>query len=831
VTSLLRPRACTVTTVAVSIALAGSTVPAVAAPSSGPVIAEVYGGGGNSGATLTHDFVELATVGEATDLTGWSVQYLPAQPSPTSRWQATELTGTVQPGGRYLVRAAQGNGGSAALPEADATGTMNLSGSQGTVALVRGTEPLTCLTAADCAAEARIVDLVGYGDAVVREGEPAPETSNRTSVARAAQPADTDSNAADFTEGTPSPTNTAGETSGGNPDGPGEDPEPQPEPAQVRIHDVQGTTRISPLANERVAVPGVVTATRVFGSKGFWIQDRQGDGDARTSEALFVYTGSTTPDVVPGDAVTVTGTVKEYYPDSPEDSRYQSLTELTGSRWTVVSRGNAVPAPTAIDATTVPEQLAPQVGGNIEALPLQPERYSLDFWESHESELVGVRDTRVVGATDLQYNEMYVTTKPEQRPSARGGTVYTGYDKPNTGVLKIESLIPFSQREFPVANVGDTLAGVTSGPVEYDSFGGYTLFATALGRVDTGDLRRETTREQRNGELSVATYNVENLSAVNEQAKFDELARGIVHNLSAPDIVTLEEIQDNNGPEGHGDGVVAADETLRRFTDAIVAAGGPRYEWRQIDPQDLTDGGQPGGNIRVGFLFDPQRVSFVDRPGGDATTAVGVREQRGRAALTISPGRIDPANEAWEDSRKPLAGEFVFRGRTVFVIANHFASKGGDDPTHGRFQPPVRGSEAQRIKQAQVVRGFVDELLAADPRANVIVAGDLNDFQFSPTIETLTEDGKLTALIDTLPADERYSYVFEGNSQVLDHILVSRAPRDVDYDVVHINAEFAEQASDHDPQVVRFRPSHRNPVQDIVTDLLDWLTDLFGRHR
>ena len=87
---------------------------------------------------------------------------------------------------------------------------------------------------------------------------------------------------------------------------------------------------------------------------------------------------------------------------------------------------------------------------------------------------------------------------------------------------------------------------------------------------------------------------------------------------------------------------------------------------------------------------------------------------------------------------------------------------------------------------------------------NVIVLGDINDFEFSETVKIL-EGGVLTSLMDTLPKPERYSYVFEGNSQVLDHILVSdnilRFP--VAYDVVHVNSEFADQASDHDPQVAR----------------------------
>jgi predicted extracellular nuclease len=303
------------------------------------------------------------------------------------------------------------------------------------------------------------------------------------------------------------------------------------------------------------------------------------------------------------------------------------------------------------------------------------------------------------------------------------------------------------------------------------------------------------------GQVSVGTYNVENLSPADDQAKFDRLATGIVTNMGAPDVVALEEIQDNTGPTN--DGTVAADQTLAEFVAAIEAAGGPHYESRSIDPVNLADGGQPGGNIRVAFLFDPTRVSFVDRPGGDATTAV---QAVPGPALSISPGRVAPTDPAWTDSRKPLVGEFTAGGKTFFVIANHFNSKGGDQPLYGRVQPPVQSSETQRTQQATVLRGFVDQLLAVDPSAQAVVLGDLNDYPFSPPLQTLTAGGALTDLIQTLPPDERYSYVFDGNSQTLDHALVTPSITDPTYDVVHINAEFADQASDHDPQVVRFVP-------------------------
>ncbi|RKN04950.1 endonuclease/exonuclease/phosphatase family protein [Streptomyces radicis] len=584
----------------------------------------------------------------------------------------------------------------------------------------------------------------------------------------------------------------------------------QPFPAAaadgVRIHDIQGNTRVSPLVGERVTdVPGIVTGVRTYGSRGFWIQDPRPDGSAATSEGIFVYTGGA-PTVAVGDDVRVSGLVGEYYPGGEEDGG-QSVTQISGPTVTVVSSGNPLPSAIVLDAWELPRAYAPagdpEDGGSIENLRLRPSRYALDRYESLEGMTVEIADAPVIGPS-TPYYELWVTVRPREADTDRGGARYDSYDAQNPGRLKIESLVPVAQQPFPEANVGDTLTGATSGPLDYDEFGGYTLVARELGEVESGGLTPESTRPQRADELAVAAYNVENLYAGDDQEKFDRLAAAVVESLASPDIVALEEIQDDNGTED--DGTVAAEETLRRFTDAIAAAGGPRYEWRGIDPEDGRDGGAPGGNIRNVFLFNPGRVSFTDRPGGDATTATEVTRERGRAALTLSPGRVDPANEAWEDSRKPLAGEFTFRGETVFVVANHFASKGGDQPLHSRYQPPARSSEEQRLGQAEAVNAFVRELRSAQRDAQVVVLGDINDFEFSATTRALTAGGALESAVRSLPRGDRYTYVFQGNSQVLDQTLVSPAIRRYEYDIVHINAEFADQASDHDPQVIRFRP-------------------------
>jgi predicted extracellular nuclease len=341
--------------------------------------------------------------------------------------------------------------------------------------------------------------------------------------------------------------------------------------------------------------------------------------------------------------------------------------------------------------------------------------------------------------------------------------------------------------------------------MDYNQYGGYTLVADRLGTLRSGGLQRETTRKQSQGELAVATYNVENLDP--SDTSFAAHAAAIVHNLRSPDILSLEEIQDDTGATD--DGTVDASRTMAELTDAIVAAGGPRYDWRSIDPVDDQDGGEPGGNIRQAFLFNPARVSFTDRSGGDSTSAVGVTEVHGRATLTASPGRIDPASEAWKDSRKPLAGEFVFRGRTVIVIGNHFASKGGDQGLTSQYQPPVRSSETQRHLQAAEVSAFVKDILKVQRNADVIALGDLNDFEFSGTAKILQGHGELWSAIESLPRSERYTYDYQGNAQVLDQIMVSPSIRrggHFSYDSVHINAEFHDQISDHDPQVLRFRP-------------------------
>ncbi|QXJ26414.1 lamin tail domain-containing protein [Actinomadura graeca] len=768
-----------------------TAVPGTAgALSSDVVISAVYGGGGNAGATIKNDFIELANRTDAPiDVSGWSVQYASAA---GAVFQMTSLSGSIPAHGRYLVRQAAGAGGTLDLPTADASGSVPMSATSGVVALVTAQIPLVGC-GISCATAPNVKDLVGYGATANVETLAAPGLTNTTAAARSGSLADTDNNSVDFTSGVPQATNSAGTTvkADDEPGGGG------PTPGSVRIHDIQGTGRISPIVGQSVTnVPGIVTGVRSTGNtRGYWFQDPSPDADPLSSEGLFVFTGSTTPAVAVGDSVLVTGRVTEYRPTAGA----QALTELGGTVNTVkLSGGNALPAAVPV---ALPDAYTKQ--GSLEAQPIEPASYALDWYEVHEGMRVTLaEDARLVSPVN-EFDELWVQTKPGQNPTPRGGTVYKSYDDPNSGRLLVVGL-----NGAPEGNVGDTLKAGSTGPLDYQSFGGYAVQATDLGALETKVLKRQQVAPPKKaGDLSIATYNVENLAATSPQSKFDRLAQGVVTSLRSPDILTLEEIQDNNGTIN--DGVVAADETIGKFIAAIQAAGGPAYQWRSINPENGADGGAPGGNIRTVFLFNPARTTFVDRAGGDAGTGVTVVRQRptsNQISLSVSPGRINPASDAWNASRKPLVGEFLFDGnKQLFVIANHFNSKSGDHPLSSAVQPPARGSETQRVKQATEVNAFVKDLAAQSAgRARVVVLGDLNDYQFSPALQTLTGNGTvLNDLVNALPEDQRYSYVFDGNSQVLDHILLSPSIKGYSYGIVHINAEFADQDSDHDPQIVR----------------------------
>ena len=147
--------------------------------------------------------------------------------------------------------------------------------------------------------------------------------------------------------------------------------------------------------------------------------------------------------------------------------------------------------------------------------------------------------------------------------------------------------------------------------------------------------------------------------------------------------------------------------------------------------------------------------------------------------LKHNPGRIGTGKEYFTRTRKSLAAHFKFKdgingGKDFFVIGNHFSSKRGDDPVWGSRQPAKRSSEERRHLQADEVIAFIDSIKEKRSDAVVISAGDYNDFWFSQTAAKFKAAGMKNA-VESLPENERYTYVYAGHSQTLDNVFVLNA--------------------------------------------------------
>ena len=564
---------------------------------------------------------------------------------------------------------------------------------------------------------------------------------------------------------------------------------------------INGTGYLSPLAGSTLSgVRGIVTAVA---SNGFWMQDA-GDGNALTSDAIFVFTSTGARPAV-GDQVSVNGRVDNFRPGA--NANNLTITQLnltpTGTGWSPLSSGNALPAAVQIGPGFLPPSNIGPAGlatGNVETAPgytLNPSANSLDFWRSLMGMRVSLADAVVVGP-NASFGEVPVVAAaqfgaPGTIASARGSGVVIGPTQFNGQRLILDDRLLAT----PVVNGGARLSNVV-GVLDY-SFSNYKLQITQAPVVVSNALQRESATIGA-GRLGIASYNVENLAGNGPDQRFIDIATQIRGNLGAPQLIALQEIQDDNGATNNG--TVSADLTLSKLKAQLDAQTGRSYGIASVTPQNNTDGGAPGANIRQAFLYDTSRVSFSGVVGGALTSmsASGV-DATGRILFNLGAGRVDPTNAAWADSRKPLVTDFTVDGQQLIVIANHFNSKGGDQPLNGPNQPPARTSETQRLAQAQVLANFVQGLLALNPNANIVVTGDFNDFQFADTLAPLTAAG-LTNLTSLLPENERYSYNFEGNLQALDHMFVSSnllANGGWAYDIVHANAEFASQVSDHDP--------------------------------
>jgi len=582
---------------------------------------------------------------------------------------------------------------------------------------------------------------------------------------------------------------------------PTEQSDPIEESQSITIAQIQALEHISPYRNQDVfEVRGIVTVEK---SDGFYMQSPTPDDDPGTSEGIFVYT-EFVPSVDPGDEVLVDGTIEEMIPGGGYGNL--SITQIRNPEVEVISSGNDLPEPTIIGVggrRQPTEIIDDDTNGFVsDDVLFDPEFDGLDFYESLESMLVQVNDAVVVGPTN-QYKEIVVLADRGVNASIlspRGGIVIRENDFNPERIMIDDKL-----GETPFVNVGDMALESIIGVMDYD-FGFYKIQVTSEVEFKSGQLEPESPIDAAdNGLLRIASYNILNLSAM-EPSRIAVLADQIVNQMGSPDIIGLQEIQDNDGSEGQD--AISADLTYEGIINAILDLGGPRYYYVDIDPIPGSDGGIPLGNIRQGFLYRMDSgLQLAEAPAGEAKDPVEIVENNGIPVLTLNPGRIEPRDPAFYSSRKPLVVTFIYNDEPLFIINNHLNSKGGDRALFGEFQPPILDSELQRIEQTQILHDFIAELLAVNPESRVVVLGDLNDFQFSNPLKILAGD-HLENLIQTLPPEEQYTYIYEGNSQALDHILVSNSLAEelLSVEILHINSEFeyTNRFSDHDPVIATF---------------------------
>jgi endonuclease/exonuclease/phosphatase family metal-dependent hydrolase len=283
------------------------------------VLSQIYGGGGNTGATFRQDFIELFNRGTQTQaLDGWTVQYASAT---GTTFQSTPLTGTIEAGQYYLIQQAAGAGGTQNLPAPDVTGAIPMSGTAGKVVLRN--------------AAGEVVDRIGYGAAANEfETAPARDLTNTSAAVRArAGCQDTDNNSVDFVVAAPAPRNRA--TPFVNCAAP-------PETLRLTISEIQGPGAESPFVNRRVITSGIVTFRR---TNGFYLQAAQ--TDPRASSGILVFTQTTPPAAaVVGALVEVEGDIVEFRPAG--DPQSPPLTELINPPVTLRAQGQTLPAPAAL---------------------------------------------------------------------------------------------------------------------------------------------------------------------------------------------------------------------------------------------------------------------------------------------------------------------------------------------------------------------------------------------------------------------------------------------------------------------------------------------------
>jgi uncharacterized protein len=519
--------------------------------------------------------------------------------------------------------------------------------------------------------------------------------------------------------------------------------------APIEIWAIQGSGLVSPYVGQVVTTNANIVTALAFSNtgvaNGFFIQtpDARADADVGTSNGILVYTGSV-PAVQVGDQVDVTGTVTEYF----------EMTELTSPIVAVTSSGNPLPAATLL-GEVLPGVFVPSRSQPWPAIEL----------ERFEGMVVRVENGRASAPTD-SFGDIAVVayaSRAYREPGMAypGELGYTTLWDANPEIFEIN---PDGAGLPNVALPAGSVIQVAQGPLAY-SFSDYQIWPTTF--AYTAATLPRAVRARHAGEMTVASQNMLQFLDANAangpssgtptpQQYQDKLAKASLHIrtvLGAPDVLALEEVE-NIGVLTDLAARIAAD-------DATLVYSAYLFEGHDV------------GGIDVGFL---------------------VRD-------TVS---VDSVTQVGYNTLLSLDGSYL-NDRPPLVLRGSYIANGAPFPitvigVHGRSLNGIEGNTAdanrvrqKRLEQSLELANYIQSIQTSDPTRRVIVAGDFNAFQFSDGYVdvvgiisgTLDPNGAIQAghadvvtpdlvdLVNALPAGERYSFVFDGSAQVLDHTLVT----------------------------------------------------------
>lgn len=857
----------------------GFTTPVQANPAGTDlVIKEVYGAGGNSGAVLNADFVELYNpTASAIALAGKTLQYRSAGGGVGG---TVTLAGSVPANSHFLVQMSAAGTTGAALPAPDqvADPAIGMAGAGGQVIL--GTA--TTYGSGNLAGAAGVIDAFGTSGATSFEGAAAGSPASGTqSLNRTATGADTDNNTADFTLAAPTPT-----ASGVTTPPPGPDPEPQP--GTVRpIAEIQGTGATTPFSGQAVTTEGVVTAAYPTGGlNGFYLQTPGAD-TANASDAVFVYGGTSGFTTYPavGSSVRVTGTAGEF----------SGATQITAS--------NAGVTPVASLGTVTPKT---QVPGTDCALPGTACLTGAALDAAREvAEGESFRPTAAWTATDVYdfgpfYNDgsngsamrgeiglAADSTKPLVAPTEIIDAQATAlrneriaYNNAHRIVLDDGSSLTYST----TANSGSPFPWVTAAhavrvgaavtfpaPVIFTvGFNQWRLQPTSqvVGAPSASQPQFAQTRAQNlapqdvGGDVKLATFNVLNFFPTTGE-EFDALPDttcSYFTDRSGTDRISVNSCNPN-GPRGAAndanlvrqrDKIVAAintagadvvsleelensvkfgkdrDFAINALVTALNAAAGAGT-WAAVPSPAASELPAVADQdvIRNGFIYKPAKVALV------GTSDV--------------LGELSTGTAAFSDAREPVAQAFKKvggRDADAFgVIVNHFKSKGSGTP-----DPDGQGNaNDRRVLQANALVTFADQFKAARGITRIFLAGDFNAYTEEDPIQVLNAAG-YAALKSTSDPEEK-SYNFDGQIGSLDHVLANAAAQaditgvdiwtinsyeSVYYEYSRFNTNVTNlyapnpfRSSDHNPEIVGINAVGAEPATRTIQIL--GTNDFHGR--